>query len=388
MTLKTIAISNLRRRKARAFFVLAGLLISVSTVIGLISLVKEMKNDINHKLDMYGANILIVPKTENLSLTYGGMSLGGVSFDMKEIRQEELHKIKSIKNSANVAAVGPMVLGPVTVGGHRILMAGIDFTAAQILRPWWIAKGKLPTEEENVVVLGADASRITGLKLGDKVKIHGRELLVASVLESTGSQDDGLVFAPLTTVQGLLGKKGRISMVEVAALCTGCPIPEMVRQLSEVLPSANVMGIQQVVKGRMETIGLFQKFSYGISVLVLLVGCLMVLVTMMGSVRERTVEIGIFRAMGFRKSHVIRIVLLEAGMVGALAGIIGYFAGIGATKAILPLFTEGQGHGGISLDPMMAGGAFISSIILGIAASLYPALMASRLDPNEALRAL
>ena len=388
MTLKTIAISNLRRRKARAFFVLAGLLIGVSTVIGLISLVKEMKNDINHKLDMYGANILIVPKTENLSLTYGGMSLGGVSFDVKEIRQEELHKIKSIKNSANVAAVGPMVLGPVTVGGHRILMAGIDFTAAQILRPWWIAKGKLPTEEENVVVLGADASRITGLKLGDKVKIHGRELLVASVLESTGSQDDELVFAPLATVQGLLGKQGRISMAEVAALCTGCPIPEMVKQISEVLPSANVMAIQQVVKGRMETIGQFEKFSYGISVLVLLVGCLMVLVTMMGSVRERTVEIGIFRAMGFRKSHVIRIVLLEAGIVGALAGAGGYLVGIGATRALLPLFTEGHGQGAFSFEPMMAGGAFIFSIILGIAASLYPALMASRLDPNEALRAL
>jgi putative ABC transport system permease protein len=388
MTLKTIAISNLRRRKARAFFVLAGLLIGVSTVIGLISLVKEMKNDINHKLEMYGANILIVPKTENLSLTYGGMSLGGVSFDMKEIRQEELHKIKSIKNSANVAAVGPMVLGPVTVGRHRILMAGIDFTAAQILRPWWIAKGKLPTAEENVVVLGADASRVTGLKLGDRAKIHGRELLVTGVLESTGSQDDGLVFAPLTTVQGLLGKKGRISMVEVAALCTGCPIPEMVKQISEVLPSANVMAIQQVVKGRMETIGQFEKFSYGISVLVLLVGCLMVLVTMMGSVRERTVEIGIFRAMGFRKSHVIRIVLLEAGIVGALAGIGGYLAGIGATRVVLPLFTEGHGQGGFSFEPMMAGGAFIASIILGITASLYPALMASRLDPNEALRAL
>ena len=162
----------------------------------------------------------------------------------------------------------------------------------------------------------------------------------------------------------------------------------MVKQISEVLPSANVMGIQQVVKGRMETIGLFQKFSYGISVLVLLVGCLMVLVTMMGSVRERTVEIGIFRAMGFRKSHVIRIVLLEAGMVGALAGVAGYFAGIGATRVLLPLFTEGHGYGGISLDPIMAGGAFIVSITLGIAASLYPALMASRLDPNEALRAL
>jgi putative ABC transport system permease protein len=162
----------------------------------------------------------------------------------------------------------------------------------------------------------------------------------------------------------------------------------MVSQISEVLPSANVMAIQQVVKGRMETIGHFQNFSYGVSALVLLVGCLMVFVTMMGSVRERTVEIGIFRAMGFRKSHVIRIVLLEAGMIAAVAGIVGYFAGLGATRVLLPLFTEGQGHGAVSFDPLMAGSAFLASIILGLSASLYPALMASRLDPNEALRAL
>jgi len=138
----------------------------------------------------------------------------------------------------------------------------------------------------------------------------------------------------------------------------------------------------------METIGHFQKFSYGISALVLLVGCLMVFVTMMGSIRERTVEIGIFRAMGFRKSHVIRVVLLEAGIIAAAAGAVGYFAGLGATTVLLPLFTEGHGQGSISFDPVMAGSAFLASIILGITASLYPALMASRLDPNEALRAL
>ncbi|MCJ7546156.1 MAG: ABC transporter permease [Deltaproteobacteria bacterium] len=387
MTLKNIVISNLRRRKARAIFVLVGLLIGVATVVGLISLVQEMKKDINHKLEMYGANILIVPKTENLSLTYGGMSLGGFSFDMQEIRLEEVAKIKTIKNAANVAAVGPMVLGPITVGGHRILLAGVDFTAAQILRPWWSVKGKMPTREDGVII-GADAARVIGLKPGDKVILRGRALPVTGVLEATGSQDDGLIFAPLAVAQGILGKQGRISMVEVAALCSGCPIPEMVKQISVVLPSGNVMAIQQVVKGRMETIGHFQKFSYGVSALVLLVGCLMVLVTMMGSVRERTVEIGIFRAMGYRKSHVLRIILLEAGIVAAVAGIAGYFAGVGATALLLPLFTQGQGHGAVSLDPVMAAAAFLASIILGIAASLYPALMAARLDPNEALRAL
>jgi putative ABC transport system permease protein len=387
MTLKTIAFSNLRRRKVRAIFVLVGLLIGVSTVIGLISLVQEMKNDINHKLEMYGANILIVPKTENLSLTYGGISLGGVSFDMKEIRQEELEKIKTIKNASNVAALGPMVLGPITIEEHRILMAGVDFTATQILRPWWNVKGKIPVNGDGII-LGAETSRISGLKLGDNIKIKDHELSVTGILETTGSQDDGLVFAPLPTAQTILGQQNRISMAEVAALCSGCPIPEMVKQISDVLPSANVMAIQQVVKGRMETIGHFQKFSYVISALVLFVGCLMVLVTLMGSVRERTVEIGIFRAMGFRKSHVIRIILLEAGIIATVAGIAGYLVGLGATRALLPLFTEGHGHGTITLNPVMAGAAILASIILGIGASLYPALMASRLDPNEALRAL
>jgi len=387
MTLKNIVISNLRRRKARAIFVLAGLLIGVATVVGLMSLVREMKNDINHKLEMYGANILIVPKTENLSLTYGGMSLGGVSFDMQELHEEEVIKIKTIKNAANVAAVGPMVLGLVTVAGRRGLLAGVDFAEMEILRPWWNVRGEIPLHQDGIL-LGADAARLRGLKQGDIVQLRGRALPVTGILEKTGSQDDGLVFAPLRLAQDILGKTGRISIVEVAALCTGCPIPEMVRQISAVLPSGTVTAIQQVVKGRMETIGHFQKFSYGVSTLVLLVGCLMVLVTMMGSVRERTVEIGIFRAMGFRKSHVLRIILLEAGIIAAVAGIVGYFLGWGATRLLFPLFSEGQGHGTISLDPVMAVAAILASIMLGITASLYPALMASQVDPNEALRAL
>jgi putative ABC transport system permease protein len=388
MTLRDIAVNNLRRRKMRAIFVLAGLLIGVTTVVTLLTLVNAMKNDINHKLEMYGANILIVPKTENLSLTYGGLSLGGVSFEMQEIKEEELEKIRDIKNAANVVAVGPMVLGPVKVNDQRVLLAGVDFQTFQVLRPWWNVKGKIPEDED--VILGAEAARVLGITTSSKFTINDREFTVSGVLEATGSQDDGLVFAPLTVAQALLGKDGRISMAEVAALCSGCPIEEMVRQISEVLPGANVMGIQQVVKGRMETLNQFQKFSYGVSALVLFVGSLMVLVTMMGSVRERTMEIGIFRAMGFRRSHVMRIIFYEAGIIAGVAGILGYVLGFTATRTLIPLFTEShQGHGvAVPFDPIMAGIAFVLAISIGLAASIYPALMASRLDPNEALRAL
>jgi putative ABC transport system permease protein len=81
MTLKEICLRNLMRRKAKAGFVLAGLVIGVSTVVAIFSFVEAMSDDINHKLEKYGANILIVPRTENLTLSYGGLSLGGVSFE-------------------------------------------------------------------------------------------------------------------------------------------------------------------------------------------------------------------------------------------------------------------------------------------------------------------
>ncbi len=385
MNLTDIAYKNLLRRKAKAVFILAGLVIGVSTIIAIVGFVEAMTSDINTKLEKYGANILIVPRTENLSLTYGGISLGGVSFDMNEIQEKELLRVRSIKNAANVAAVGPLVLGVIQIQNRRILLSGIDFQSVKILKPWWQLNGRIP--DENSVLLGAEIARILAIEIGNTLEIKGRKFSVTGILNPTGSQDDQLVFTPLATAQRLLGKEGRISMAEVAALCTDCPITEMVKQITAALPGAKVMAIQQVVKGRMETMAQMKQFSYGVSAVILLVGSLVVLVTMMGSVRERTVEIGIFRAIGFRKRHVVRIVLLEAFVISGLAGIIGYIFGLGATKLIIRLVAEGKSVV-VPLNLQLAAGAIIVAILVGLASSIYPAIMAARLDPNDALRAL
>ncbi len=385
MNLRDIAFKNLLRRKAKALFVLAGLAIGVSTVVALISFVDAMTENINHKLEKYGANILIVPKTENLSLTYGGLSLGGVSFEMQEIREQDLAKIQSIKNAANVAGLGPMVFGVVNVEGNRVLLAGVDFEANWILKPWWKIDGTIPGEKG--LVLGSETAVVLGLNQGSPVTIRGRQLTVSGVLKPTGSQDDQLIFMPLKTAQAILNKEGLVSMAEVAALCKDCPIEAMVKQISDVVPGAKVMAIQQVVKGRMEALSQFKKFSYGVSIVVVLVGSLVVLVTMMGSVRERTEEIGIFRAIGFRKSHVFKIVLLEAGFISAAAGILGYLAGFVVAKGAIRLFSE---SGGASIQPSfeLLGGSFVLAVLVGLMASVYPAYLASRMDPNQALNAI
>jgi putative ABC transport system permease protein len=385
MNLKIIVFRNLLRRKGKAAFVLAGLVLGVSTVVGIISYVEAMTNDINHKLEKYGANILIVPKTENLNLTYGGISLGGVSFEMEEIREKDLERVTAIKNSQNIAALGPLVLGVASVNSHKVLMAGVDFKSAGILKPWWHVQGAVPGEDG--VMLGAEAARVLNLEVGNGLKVSDKDLVVSGILQATGSQDDQLIFARLSTAQAIFNKSGRVSMAEVAALCKDCPIEEMVRQITEALPGAKVMAIQQVVKSRMETLAQFKKFSYGISGVILLIGSLVVLVTMMGSVRERTDEIGIFRAIGFRKGHIMKIVFMEAAIVSGLAGVTGYILGFGATKAALSMFNAGHsGHVPFSFG--LAGSAVMIALAVGLISSAYPAFMAARMDPNEALRAL
>lgn len=385
MKLRTIAFNNLRRRKARLAFLLAGLLIGIATVVTMISLSAAMTAEVQHQMENFGANILITPKTDELSLSYGGITLGGVSVDPREIPEADLARIETIPNRRNIAAIAPKVLGTVHVKGERVMLMGVAADREFHLKRWWSVEGQ-PLAERNELVAGHSAARRLGLKLGDTVEIEDFPFVLTGILRETSSQDDDLLIASLSTAQILLDKPGLVSLVEVAALCGDCPVEEMVEQIAAVLPEAKVGAIQQVVRSRMHAIEQFQVFAFGVAVVVILIGALVVFVTMMGSVNERTREIGIFRALGFRRAHVARLILIEAATVSLLAGILGYLAGMLATGLLLPVLAEAHAH--LVWDARLAGGSILLAVLVGTLASLYPALHASRLDPTTALRTL
>ena len=386
MKLHNISINNLRRRKAKMAFLTIGLMVGIATIVTLITLTESMSSDIGRKMDEFGANILITPRSNDLSMSYGGISLGGVSFDQREIRESDLAKITAIRNSRNISAVSPKVLGGVKVAGKDVLLVGVRFDDELRMKQWWKVFGDAP-KTDGELLLGSEAANSLHVMTGDSLEIKGEKLKVTGVLDQTGSQDDALIFARLGQAQKLLGKEGGITLVEVAALCSGCPIGDMVVQIAEKLPDAKVSAIQQVVESRLHALDQFRRFSYAIAGVVVFIGSLIVFITMMGSVNERTTEIGVFRAIGFRRSHIMRIILLEAALVSLLAGVIGYLAGMGGAKLALPLMAESR-QALLVWDAMVASGSIALSLVVGMLASLYPALHASRMDPTEALRAL
>jgi len=383
--LRTVALDNLRRRKSRAAFLVAGLLIGIGTVVTLLTLSSALTVEAQNNLETFGANIIVAPKTDGLALSYGGVTLGGVSVGAREIREADLARIDTIKNRKNIAIVAPELLGAVTVQGRQGLLMGVRPKQEFELRKWWTVDGRPPRGGREVVA-GAAAARTLGLTKGAQLTIEGRAFTVSGILRPTGSQDDDLLITDLAAAQGVLHKPGMVSMVQVAALCSNCPVEDIADQLGGVLPGTRVTAMQEKVRNRMDAIDQFRTFSYLVAAVIVGIEALVVFVTMMGSVNARTREIGIFRALGFRRGHVTRLILIEAGAAGLIAGILGYLVGIGLSYALLPLLA-GDGVS-VAWTPSLAGAAVVLAVLIGSLASLYPALHASRLDPTVALRAL
>ncbi len=253
------------------------------------------------------------------------------------------------------------------------------------LKQWWSLDGR-PPQSGHEVVAGSAAAAALGLVKGGTAVIGGRSFTVTGILRPTGSQDDDLLITDLAAAQGILGKPGKVTMVEVAALCSNCPVGKIVTQIGAVLPGTKVTAMQQIVKNRMHAIDQFRTFSYLVAGVIIGIEALVVFVTMMGSVNARTREIGIFRALGFRRGHVTGLILMEAAAASLLAGVLGYFVGMGVSYALLPFFASGGVA--VTWTPLLAGGAVGLAVVIGSLASLYPAMHASRLDPTVALRAI
>lgn len=384
MRVSHISFENLRRRKTRSLLLILSIMIGVASSVFLFTTTRAMEKDVADKLDQFGSNILILPETGE-TLSFGGVTVGtsqGQELDMVMIPQ-----MKTIKNSETLATISPKLLAEADIQGKRALLVGVDFSQELRLKKWWtidgLEKGEVPAKNE--ILLGSDVARVLNLSPQQKVQIKGQDLLVRGIIQPTGSiENDQAIFMDLTTLQIAENKPTAISLIEAAAFCYTCPIEEVTQQLSDKLPGAKVTALQSTLQSRDDTVERFSLFAIVISVILLVTSGFVVAMSMISAVKERTRDIGVLRAIGFRKQHILQILFLEVSFVSLIGGLIGFALGMGLAMKFGPLLAKMLVQ--VPWQPMLALYSVGAALVISLLACIYPAWSATKLDPVEALR--
>ncbi len=400
MRLATMAWANLLRKRGRTVFLLLAVAFSVGTLASMLTVTRAMRQEIGQAFDQIGANIVVLPQATR-RYGYAGVALPGEAGEDQYLPAASENLVRAIKNKDNIAIVAPKLLAVVEAQGRPALAVGVRWPAELRLRKWWMIRtspaGRPVTyiapksasgsgHDPSDAILGSQIAAGLGLDVGATVILGQVPFRVTGVLDPLGTDEDRAIWIDLGSLQGLTGLAGRISLLEVAALCNTCPIEEIVRQLTAILPGSQVAAVKAAVEARKSVVDRFARFAQALSAAVAALGALAVALTMLGSVRERTREIGILRALGFRRGHILSVLYLEAGVLGAAGGLAGTAGGaalarfIGPAVAGLPVT--------LPWEPLWLGAGAVGALVTMLLATTAAAVQAARIDPVKALRLL
>lgn len=394
MRLHTLVLKDISRRKTKLGLAVLSVVVAAAAIVAVVTTFSAATDGLYEESNKFGANIIVRPEVTTIPLVAGSTSIGSLSTGDNYIEESEIPKIYTIKNNSNLAVVAPRLYGVAKLEDSNVVVMGVDPEKEKTLKPWWkiqghwMAANTFETSERTEVMIGSDIAGPLGLKEGSPIALsHDNisiEAQVAGVIESTGGNEDGYVILPLVASQHLLSKEGKVSSLEVRALCNNCPVEEMSRQIEEVLPGLEARSMSQIVETEMAVVEHTESSATAVSIITLLVSMLTVASTMLASVNEKLKEIGIMRAVGASDMQVVSMLLFEGAVIGVVGGSIGFAMGTAASSIVAPMLVSVSPPPMWDILPIVIG----ICIITGMIASIIPAKKALTVDPADVLRSV
>jgi len=387
MNIFTLPIRNLKRKLPRTLIMLVVFTIGILSMVAINRVSRVVGDGLEKKLNQFGANILVYPVTDNLHLSYGGFELGSLSYEVRYLSESKVEgAIRNIELSKNISAIAPKLVAPEKVGGTPVMVVGVNWGEEMKIKEHWMLHGAVPDGPSSLLAGGSVAESL-GLKHGSSVTIGKSKFSVSGVIGKTGSEDDNVIFMDIHQLQRITDKKGLVNFVEVSALCSACPIEDIVKQISGGLPGVDIRTVQSQVMQRMSAVGFVTRLAGAVSLVIIFTASFMIALFMIASVNERKREIGVLRSLGYSRLSVFTVFCFEALMIGSAAGVLGYVSGYFASFKALEILKIAEDTK-LGFAPVQFLLTFLIVTAVSMAASALPAWKATRIEPSEALVAL
>jgi putative ABC transport system permease protein len=367
-----IALANLTARKPRTFLTLLGVAVAVASFIALFTLARGPEDNWRNSL-------------RELQIQVVGYQRGVVHIISSRLA---LSMIEQIRKVPGVKSVTPQINRFVPAGKEeeQVVLVGMPAGA-----PLWKAvplrTGRAPRAGEVwVAVMGPSVAAGLHKKVGDTLTLLWRKFTVIGITAQTNPLNATGILAPLAALQELSHSK-----VSVTSFALQLDHPEddaavkrTLATLNALHPSvafvrtANITRSSQVLK-------LLQAITWAVSAIALIMGILVVANTLVMSITERTREIGVLCAIGWSAGRITALILIEAGLVTLIGGVLGVAGGIGLAylMSALPVLS-GLVEPVLSVELLVLVMAVIA--VIGALGGLYPAWLATRVDPARVLQ--
>jgi putative ABC transport system permease protein len=394
-----IALRSLRSNRLRTVLTTVGIGIGVATLLAIVGIIQGLNASFSEQLASIGSNTFQVSRFP-----------WGISGDWWEYRNRKRLTVDLVddleRQSKHASHVAPMVhrMADVSFLGNQVANVSISGTTAEYeaIGGIQVERGRFLGEvddlnQKRVAVLGADVAEglFPGLDpLGRSVLIDNRPYTVIGTLARKGrmleENLDLIVYVPFRTHRAFMGswRDIRISVAVADPTMMAAAEDELVgilRRARATPPDKPddfaLNRSDKLLQTYNQLTGALYAVATGIGVITLLVGGIGIMNIMLVSVRERTREIGIRRALGARKRTIVVQFLLEAAAVSGLGGALGTLVGLGTAKLISEVTPLAA-----AVQPMTVVLGISFGAIVGLIFGIWPAARAANLDPVEALR--
>lgn len=364
---------NVGRRKVRSALTASGVGIAVAAVVMLVGISRGFETELTKVYEQHGADLVVFRAGVAQRLT------SSLSIDLRD-------KIAALPN---VVEVLPGLMDVVSFEDRDLFGVNINGwpPGSSYFQQINVVSGRAISKDDGrVVMLGSVLAKDLGKKVGDDLEvIEGERFKVVGIYQTFNVFENGSLVTSLDALQKLLGREGDITFFMVTAEDKDKASIEALRGRIKKLGSGiEAMSGRDYADTAIE-LRLARSSAWLTSAVALLVGAIGTLNTMVMSVLERVREIGVLRAVGWRSSRVMRMVLCESLLLALAGAVLGTAVAIAGTRFLsgLPLYARVVSG---EVDPSVVGQGVGIALLVGLFGGVYPAWRAARLMPTEALR--